>query len=333
MVLLAAACAGGEAARPDPTTPVGYVEAVLGTLRDRALRAAQVDWAAWSERARRVAGEADSVPEVYPVVRDLLGALGDRHSSFLTPSEAARWRSSSEADGGDAALGPPFPEGRVLDGALGYVSIPLFNSGSARALEAFADTLQGVVASVDAAAPCGWVVDLRRDMGGNVWPMLAGIGPVLGEGIAGHFVEPSGRRESWEYRDGAAILDGRAMTRVSGAPHELSRTSPPVAVLQGPMTASSGEAVLVSFLGRPGTRSFGMASAGLSTKNTEIDLPDGGLVFLTTARYGDRTGNVYGERIEPGETVVFDWEADHLPDPDPVLERAIAWLLEQPTCR
>jgi C-terminal processing protease CtpA/Prc len=29
----------------------------------------------------------------------------------------------------------------------------------------------------------GWIVDLRNNGGGNMWPMLTGIGSILGEGV------------------------------------------------------------------------------------------------------------------------------------------------------
>jgi hypothetical protein len=32
------------------------------------------------------------------------------------------------------------------------------------------------------ARPCGWVVDLRRNTGGSLPPMLAAVGPILGDG-------------------------------------------------------------------------------------------------------------------------------------------------------
>jgi len=38
--------------------------------------------------------------------------------------------------------------------------------------------------------------------------MLAGVGPVLGEGLAGHFVHPDGVSTDFEYVAGAAELAG-----------------------------------------------------------------------------------------------------------------------------
>jgi C-terminal processing protease CtpA/Prc len=102
-----------------------------------------------------------------------------------------------------------------------------------------------------------------------------------------------------------------------------------VAVLTGPRTASSGEAVTISFIGRPRTRSFGLATAGLSTANSGFLLPDSSMIQLTVSVEADRNGRRYGEKIEPDETI----PASLIEGADPQMDRAIAWLKSQPACR
>jgi carboxyl-terminal processing protease len=46
-------------------------------------------------------------------------------------------------------------------------------------------------------------------------------------------------------------------------------------------TASGAEAVLIAFRGRPRTRSFGKATAGVSTGNVCHRLADGSLLAIT----------------------------------------------------
>jgi len=97
-------------------------------------------------------------------------------------------------------------------------------------------------------------------------------------------------------------------------------------VLTGPRTASSGEAVTISFIGRPRTRLFGLPTAGLSTANATLPLPSGAMLVLTTAVEADRTGKRYGEKITPDE--VIPAAASGAAD-DPQMERAVAWLKSQ----
>lgn len=94
----------------------------------------------------------------------------------------------------------------------------------------FATDLQRVIASLEASKPCGWVIDLRANGGGNMWPMLAGIGPLVGAGRLGSFKDPDGRGGSWSYENGEAKSDGRPLARSLKAAVTLHVETPPVAV-------------------------------------------------------------------------------------------------------
>jgi len=171
----------------------------------------------------------------------------------------------------------------------------------------------------------GWIVDLRQNGGGNMWPMLAGIGPVLGNGTAGSFVFPEGLTTpylaagatlTWSYSGGAACFDGQPNTSVT-APYTLRAPAPRVAVLQDGGTGSSGEAIAISFIGRPDTRSFGAATYGVSSANWGFSLSDGGVLQLLVALDRDRNGTTYGGSIAPDEPAAGPAEA---------VAAAVAWL-------
>jgi hypothetical protein len=55
-------------------------------------------------------------------------------------------------------------------------------------------------------------------------------------------------------------------------------------------------------------------------------LPDGSLIFLTTAVEADRTGREYGEKIEPDEKI--DATASTATE-DAQIARGLAWLKAQ----
>jgi carboxyl-terminal processing protease len=148
----------------------------------------------------------------------------------------------------------------------------------------FAAKLHRIVMDLQALKPEGWLIDLRGNGGGNMWPMLAGIGAVLGGGDLGAFESSSGDREAWFYKA------GKAGTRAPQHAEEISAdiTEPPfrlpglpwVAILLDRGTGSSGEAVAISFAGRPRERSFGEHTAGFSTSNQMYPLSDGAALFI-----------------------------------------------------
>ena len=76
--------------------------------------------------------------------------------------------------------------------------------------------------------------DLRGNGGGNMWPMLAGIAAVLGEGDLGSFQSPGAGASTWFLKDGKVTPreggPGVAQSRIPGSPLSNSHL-PWVAVL------------------------------------------------------------------------------------------------------
>jgi C-terminal processing protease CtpA/Prc len=183
----------------------------------------------------------------------------------------------------------------------------------------YAESIQAQIRAADRADLAGWIVDLRGNTGGNMWPMIAGLGPLLGEGAAGYFTSISGRETAWGYAAGSSwILDGRPVVTVE-TPYELEREDPKVAVLTDNYVMSSGETVLVSFLGRPNTRQFGETTCGLSTSRGAFTLFDGARLYISTFHLADRDRVRYGQSIVPDNPAVDMAEAVQL---------AIDWLLQ-----
>jgi carboxyl-terminal processing protease len=138
------------------------------------------------------------------------------------------------------------------------------------------------------------VVDLRRDRGGSVPPMLVAVGPVLGDGRAVGYRDKNGATTWYGYADGAVSLDSQPQWSLAASrPAQLPRPAPPVAVLTSRLTASAGEAVVMAFRGRPRARSFGEATAGVPTGNAQHRLADGAELYLTGAIGVDRRGRTY----------------------------------------
>nr|WP_308801701.1 S41 family peptidase [Streptomyces polyasparticus] len=175
---------------------------------------------------------------------------------------------------------------------------------------------------------CGWAIDPRRNRGGNMWPMLAVVGPILGDGDVGAFVDAAGKKTGWSVEQGSPRVDGAPMGW--GASSPIGKGSAPVAVLTGASTGSSGEAVTVAFRGRPDTRSFGAATSGVPTGNAPHHLSDGALLNLTEFEDADRTGRAYDGPIPPDQVVVH--HLGRARKSDPVLDAATEWLSGQPAC-
>ena len=325
LVMLVIACSG-TVAEPDPNglsaDARGYLTAALDLMERNSINRFRIDWRQFRATTLARAANAQTPAETHAALQAAVRDLGDNHSAFLTPAAAVPSNPAPTASN--------IPMAVRLDARTGYLFIPRFSGTNPHGR---VDSTQSMIRAVDTSGPqppCGWIVDLRNNGGGNMYPMVAGAGPILGEGTAGQFVDPTGARSVWFYRGGGAGINTTVHAATS-APYQLQRPGPPVAVLHNAGTSSSGEATAISFRGRPDTRSFGSETSGHSTANSAFTLRDGARLVLTVSTMADRNGVVYGGRLPPDEPVAAT--AAFVPGArDDVVNAAMRWLALQPAC-
>jgi carboxyl-terminal processing protease len=330
--LFVAATCGQTPTPPAQINNTEYVTQAMDLMEQYSLHKKEVDWA---DLRANVLGRirGDTQPNArYDAIRYALALLHDHHGHILMPP-------TTEADlvarGAGVSVMESYisPEGRIeqtASGAVAVVVIPQYLSD--KHAKEFATNIQALLRKLDAKKPVGWIVDLRGNGGGNMWPMLAGIGPLLGTGEAGGFLNADGVRQIFSYDNGQAIMNDRpghraAWAQTIGEPYEFS-LQPPVAVLIDQHTASSGETIAIAFRGRPMTRFFGTHTRGVSTGTIGHRLSDGATLVLEQAVNVDRNGTVYKNGVEPDVIISAGVADPHLAD-DPVLKAAGDWLLKE----
>jgi C-terminal processing protease CtpA/Prc len=158
------------------------------------------------------------------------------------------------------------------------------------------------------SSAAGVVIDLRDNTGGNMYPMISAVSPLLPDGI---ILEFKGKK-----RTSPISLD--FVLRVVGINAPEIRKFPegtPVAILTNDMTASSGEATLLCFRGLDNTRTFGRPTAGFASANQPFPLKNGYSLVLTTGCDVARTGEVFCD-----DPIAPDVETET------PLEDAVSWI-------
>ena len=348
LAILAAASQirGGEGISPAAKT---YLDGALKIMQENFVYKGRVDWEQVKHEALVHAGDAQLAVETYPAIRFALAKLGDHHSFLqltpelmkketalgLKPAAAAAPPAKANAKAPNP-LPSPFRARRVPEGAMvapserpiAQIVIPMFSGPD---LDGFATKIQSVVAELATQHPCGWIVDLRGNGGGNMWPMLAGVGPILGEGEPGGFLH-GGVTGKWFYENGLAgerKSDRPYYAKTNGDAVRLSGT-PPVAVLIDRDTGSSGEGIAVAFRGRAETRFFGETTYGVATSTFPFPLGDGAQIFVVSAVMVDRNGKEYRFCIDPDQEILADFS---ISSHDPVIRGASEWLSGQKACK
>jgi carboxyl-terminal processing protease len=276
-----------------------------------------MDWNDFRKRVFQKAAKARTIPDTYDAIRLALSLLGDKHSYYVTAEGKPIFNPASPT----RSTGECTPEAAVtfaLPDDIAYVRIQITPLTPTAAI-------QEALRKGDRPGIDGWIVDLRNSRGGNMWPAVAGIGSLLGEGTAGFFVDADKNATPWGYTNGKAWLGDQTVAQVE-EPYKLTAPNARVAVLTDVGVASSGEAIAIGFRGRPNTRSFGTVTCGLSTAVRQFPLTRGGqgLPFSQTARIAvvtsvmaDRSKATYGGVVTPDEVVTERTE---------VVPRAVKWL-------
>ncbi|HEX6373569.1 MAG TPA: S41 family peptidase [Longimicrobium sp.] len=328
--LLLAACESPNAPAEVPGTDVRmsrgareYLDSALAIMQNHSLHRHEVDWEKLRREAYARASGAELPAQTYNTINTLLKTL-NRHSFLIPPS--------GTLGGGGAPSIWPLLGAAHLEGRFGYVRTSTHTGSPDNHVQDYHDLIR----DVDAQGTCGWVVDLRFNPGGNMWPMLAGVGPILGEGSPGAFIDSDGVRMPWYYAGGVAGVEigtQRQAAARAARPYRLRREAPPVAVLTGTHTASAAEAVAIAFRGRPDARSFGLMTDGVPTANQGFAMPDDALLVLTTAWEADRNGVIYKTALVPDETIIGNITQNPNPVVDDTLARALEWLGAHPACQ
>ncbi|WP_019987480.1 S41 family peptidase [Rudanella lutea] len=312
LVAFCSTCATKEIV-PEPAEPVkAFFAELIQIVEQNSINRRTIDWADYKAKVWAKVGNAKTVPETEPAMVLAMALLKDNHSSIIVDNKRGLY---GGVGCGSLPAATPFT---FAEPNIGYVKVDGF-SGSSQEGISFAQAIQNEIARQDDKNLKGWIVDLRRNTGGNMYPMIAGLGPLLGEGVCGGFFDIDDKLTgSFSYRQGGALLNQTVLAQVE-RPYQLSKSNPKVAVLISGATASSGEAAAIAFSGRPNTRFLGSATCGISTGNQMYTLPFYGYTLnLFTVRIGDRTGKVYGKELIPDELV----------STEQTIARAVKWLNE-----
>ena len=343
-VAVGVACAAqAAAAQGDAADARSLLREALAALRTAPLGAEKVAWDPLEAELAAGLGADATLADAHGAIARAVGALNDPHARFEPPPgaqpPAARPAEPASPESGVSDSAPeetPAPPsvttGVMLADGCAYVVVPGCFAPDVDGLQAFALRTAGEIARLEAEGPRAWVIDLRLNGGGNVWPMLLGLRGLLPEGALMTMHEPGGRVAEFGLSGDEAWIDwGGGAEAQLRLPADQRRAAPEVAgrvaVLIGPWTMSSGEALAICLRTLPEVRFLGEASAGLTTVTNIYPLADGSRLILPVAAMGDREARVVGGAIEPDRTVSFDaWPSAD----DAAASAARRWALRLP---
>jgi carboxyl-terminal processing protease len=251
-----------------------------------------VNWDSLALAAEQKLAQAETCEDAFKTVNWCFSSFNETHSFLMPPNTAALYNNDTSVLKTRVSLfqlmGPLKTE-LYADKGIAYLDIPWVSTTDAAICTKIADSIQQLISSLDVKGINKWIIDLRNNKGGNCWPMLAGIGPLLGEGVCGYFLTESEKVP--------------ISCQVSQKPYKMKNEKNWIVVLTGPKTSSSGEILALAFKGKEHTSLYGQPTAGFTTANSTYTLTDNSMLVLTVCQEADRNGKIYEGKILPDELI------------------------------
>ncbi len=208
-------------------------------------------------------------------------------------------------------------QGEMIDGKYALLTLDGFQGVDSISSDNYADSLQRLILHLHKKKPIGWIVDLRNNPGGWQYPMIAGIGPLLGEGILAYQVNRDGKIEN-EYSYAKPNENGiltRQIELIDSVVIFIEKL--PIVVLIGNNTGSAGELLTLCFLDNPNTILLGTPTYGVPTGISGFFMPDSTMICVTSSVFKNRNMKGNGKAIQPNI-----YESDNTK----ILLRAYKWI-------
>ena len=309
-----------------------FTDSVLSLVEQHSLYVDQLDWETYRAEFTAKVLQEPRLVDALPHFVALWDTLNDHHSGiehadewYSLPSRLDTNAMNENVRQAFRARKEPLIQTELLLHRYGYVSIPSISTvdDSLATLQA-ATALQDSLCRLVRRGATGWIIDLRRNLGGNMYAMLAGVHQLVEKDTFSYWLNSyDSLLGSWSVRDDAIYEDQRKQIRLPQ--HcSLPTDTPAVAVLVGPLTASSGEITALAFLDQKNAVLIGEPSAGYMTGNEVYRLPFGGYMALAEVYETDRLGKKL-TRIKPSVRVKDGDNFDNLLD-DTKVRAAIEWL-------
>lgn len=328
-VLLMAGMAAMGQERTDSVRKV--IDSSIVLLRTYALHRDRPDWKFVRERAYELAGQTNRWEDLGPAIAWLFESVGDHHGWLSVHDTQLRWERPeqpflSEAVRAEFAKGNRIVR-KLLPGGIGYLRVPgmiIDPSENDKMAQRLLDSL----CALEAEGARKFIIDLRFNAGGTMFPMIAGLSPLLGNGSFIGNADSRGRvLDMTKLVDGKfSSADGGVATAVRKLVKKGLDARSPVVILTGHGTGSAGECVAVAFKGRKHTRFIGEPTAGYTTGNDGHWIVNGqvGIVIaetvLTDRDHRCYPGNLIPDEWVPGGDDLKDYDQDHK------IRAAMSWL-------
>ncbi|WP_148043504.1 S41 family peptidase [Chryseobacterium sp. G0240] len=245
----------------------------------------------------------NSVDQIVPLYEQVFKQLNDYHGGLKYKGKTYGWSNSNAMTNAYLKDKIKIDKGtfsKVIDKKIGYIRIAGNNDFAFKKVDSLADDIVSHINHINSNKIKGWIIDLRLNTGGNMYPILLGLKEFIGNNIIfGGFRDahnkPTG---NWEIKEVRLLIDGVVLNRKTDLDYPI-KTDIPVVILTSCYTASAGEMTAISLIGRNNTFIVGEPTANYTTAVQGFEINSDAGINLSTDYVVDRNLKVYKSNILP----------------------------------
>ncbi len=310
-----------------------YLDKTLLIIQNNALNKDKLNWDSVRTDIYEKTKDADNIETILPIFPYLFEILKDHHGWLSYGDKNYRWNKESKNLKNQTVKNAVESYKKVyatlLNKNIAYLRIPGNNDFGAKNMDSIANNIVDEIDKINSNKIKGWILDLRINIGGNMYPMIAGISDLIGnDGRLGGFVTSNNQSDGeWFLKKGNIYVDTNQVLNRRKLKKPIKKQIP-IAVLISNYTASSGEMTAITLIGRKNTKLFGEESAGYTTTNEGFRLDEKSGVNVAVGYVKDRRGEIYIDNIQPDFVVTGGDNFEDLKS-DKKIMKAHKWLKKQ----
>ncbi len=254
-----------------------------------------------------------SLDDVAPLYEKVFKLLNDHHGSLSYKGKNYGWVKGTSSTNAYLKEKLKIEKGvvsSILNKKVGYIRIPGNNDFAFKKVDSIANDIVSHINEVNSNKIKGWIIDLRLNTGGNMYPILLGLKEFIGNDIVfGGFKNAKDEYTGkWEIKDGKMLIDGVELDRSTNLDYPIKEDIP-IIILTSCYTASAGEMTAISLVGRKNTYLVGEPTASYTTAVQGFEISESAGINLSTDYVVDRNLKIYKSNIEPDFEIL---EGDNL---------------------
>ncbi len=318
------------------TSSITILDSIIQIAKANAYNREHVDWDTLSNKMYAIAAQNDAIDVIGKPTAHMFETLGDFHGMLMHDYKVA-YSYQPEDDGASrdslwrsittSKIVLPYEVvGKILDDTnIAYVEIVGTGMMQNEDIAFARDTIRSVICSLKNKNPNGWILDLRCNTGGNMHPMMAGIGALIPEAdLGGDTIDGLNFHSRWSLQDGNFLENGYAHYEQPLLCPEIENQKR-IAVLTSRYTVSAGEVVVSSLKGQTNVKIIGEKTGGLSSTNGWYVLPDKWVFAPMQAYFMSKDKTIHKAGIVPDILVQEGLELSNLFQ-GKTINRAIQWI-------